>query len=159
MFTAERTGNAKDRWRRRMGRLAASAPGYADGRIYVTILKRGGSKNGRVAALRARDGKVKWAKSLPSRSESSPLGIGGRVYFGSEDGTVYALRASDGRLVWRFKAAGAVKGAPALWDGKLYFGDYSGRMYAIRQRDGRRVWTKATRGAHFGTSSGQFYAS
>jgi outer membrane protein assembly factor BamB len=153
------TKNGKIRWRRDMGALAASAPGYADGRIYVTILKRDKAKGGRVAALRARDGQVKWSRSLPSRSESSPLVIGGRLYFGSEDGTVYALRASDGAVVWRFKAAGAVKGAPALWDGKLYFGDYSGRMYAIRQRDGKRVWSRGTRGAHFGTSAGQFYAS
>jgi outer membrane protein assembly factor BamB len=153
------SAKGKVRWRRDMGKLAASAPGYADGRIYVTMLKRAGSNGGRVAALRARDGQIKWDRPLPSRSESSPLVIGGRVYFGSEDGTVYALRASDGSVVWRFKAAGAVKGAPALWQGKLYFGDYSGRMYAIRQRDGKPVWTRATRGAHFGTSAGQFYAS
>jgi len=159
VVNAVSTARGKVRWRRQMGRLAASAPGYARGRIYVTMLKRAGSKGGRVAALRARDGKEMWSKPLPSRTESSPLVIGGRVYFGSEDGTVYALRASDGGIVWRFKAAGAVKGAPALWDGKLYFGDYSGRMYAIRRSDGKRVWMRATRGAHFGTSAGQFYAS
>jgi outer membrane protein assembly factor BamB len=32
-------------------------------------------------------------------------------------------------------------------------------MYAIRQSDGKQVWSRATRGAHFGTSAGQFYAS
>jgi outer membrane protein assembly factor BamB len=155
---SQRTG--KVAWRRDMGQLAASAPAYAGGRIYVTILKRDRKTNaGRVAALRAKDGKTIWSKPLPSRSESSPLFVGGRIYFGSEDGTVYALRASDGGVVWRFKAAGAVKGALALAEGKLYFGDYAGVMYSIRQSSGKRVWSKATRGAHFGTSSGQFYAS
>lgn len=152
--------NGKVRWRRDLGRLAASAPAYADGRIYVTILRRnGGSKNGVVAALRAKDGAQLWSRPLPSRTESSPLVAGGRVYFGSEDGTVYALRASDGATVWRYKAAGAVKGAPALADGKLYFGDYGGRVHAVRERDGKRVWSSTTYGARFGTGSGQFYAS
>jgi outer membrane protein assembly factor BamB len=155
---SKRTG--KPRWGRDLGKLAASAPAYAGGRIYVTILRRdGGSKNGLVAALRAKDGARLWTKPLPSRTESSPLVDGGRVYFGSEDGTVYALRARDGSVVWRFKASGAVKGAPALADGKLYFGDYSGRMYAIRESNGKRVWSRSTRGARFGTGSGQFYAT
>jgi outer membrane protein assembly factor BamB len=154
----KRNGNV--RWRRDLGRLAASAPAYAGGRIFVTILRRnGGSKNGLVAALRAKDGAQLWTKPLPSRTESSPLVANGRVYFGSEDGSFYALRARDGGEVWRYKAAGAVKGAPALSGGKLYFGDYAGRVHAIRERDGKRAWSVTTRGARFGTGSGQFYAS
>jgi outer membrane protein assembly factor BamB len=154
---SQRTG--KPVWRRDLGKLSASAPAYADGRIFVTILVRNGSKDGRVAALRAKDGKVIWSKPLPSRSESSPLFADGRVYFGSEDGTVYALRAGDGSIAWRYKAAGAVKGALALSEGKLYFGDYGGRVHAIRQSSGKKVWSVTTHGARFGTSSGQFYAS
>jgi outer membrane protein assembly factor BamB len=154
---AKRTG--KPRWGRDLGRLAASAPAYADGRIYVTILRRDGSKNGLVAALRAKDGARLWTKPLPSRAESSPLVADGRVFFGSEDGTVYALRARDGGVVWRYKAMGAVKGALALADGKLYFGDYSGHVHAIRESDGKRVWISSTRGARFGTGAGQFYAT
>ena len=153
----KRTG--KVRWRRDLGKLAASAPGYAKGRIYVTILVRDGSKNGLVAALRAKDGKVLWRKPLPSRTESSPMVVGGRVYFGSEDGTVYALAAGDGRVVWRYKATAAVKGGVALADGKLYFGDYAGVVHAVRERTGKKVWTSTTRGARFGTGSGQFYAT
>ncbi len=155
---AKRTGRPV--WARDMGQLAASAPAYGGGRIYVTILKRDRkSKGGRVAALRAKDGKTIWSRPLPSRTESSPLLADGRVYFGSEDGTVYALRASDGGVVWRYKASGAVKGAIALADGKLYFGDYGGHVHAIRESSGKRVWSVTTHGAKFGTSSGQFYAS
>ncbi len=155
---SKRTG--KPVWRRDLGQLAASTPAYADGRVYVTILKRDRrTKDGRVVALRAKDGKVIWSKPLPSRTESSPLVADGRVYFGSEDGTVYALRAGDGSVVWRYKAAGAVKGALALADGRLYFGDYGGRVHAIRQTSGKRVWSVTTHGAKFGTGSGQFYAS
>ena len=153
----KRTGRV--RWRRDLGKLAASAPAYAGGRIYVTILQRNGSKNGLVAALRAKDGARLWTKPLPSRTESSPLFVGGRIYFGSEDGTVYALRAADGNVVWRYKAAGAVKGGLALANGKLYFGDYGGRVHAIRETDGSVSWANSTSGARFGLGSGQFYAT
>ena len=151
--------NGKVVWRRDLGKLAASAPAYANGRIYVTILVRNGSKNGLVAAIRAKDGARLWMKPLPSRTESSPLFANGRIYFGSEDGTVYALDAKDGSVAWRYKAAGAVKGGVALAEGRLFFGDYGGRVHAIRQSNGKRIWSSTTHGARFGTSSGQFYAT
>jgi outer membrane protein assembly factor BamB len=147
------------RWTRRLGRLAASSPAYAHGRIFVTLLKGGRGGGGRVAALRATDGRLLWSRSLPSRSESSPLVDHGRVYFGSEDGTVYALRASDGAVRWRFRARGPVKAAIALGGGRLYVGDYAGRLYALRRADGRPVWQVATHGASLGLRAGQFYAT
>ena len=139
--TAKETG--KRRWKRRLGTLAASSPAIVDKTLYVTLLETGkgaGRTRGRIVALRARDGRIRWSKRLPSRSESSPLVHRGRIHFGSEDGTVYALKASNGRVVWTYKAAGPVKGSPTLADGKLYFGDYGGHVQAVRASDGRRVW-------------------
>ncbi len=147
-------------WKRKMGELAASSPAFAEGTVYITVLERGKTvKAGRVAAMRASDGKVLWDRRLPSRTESSPLVDGEHLFFGSEDGTVYCVRRSDGAVRWTYKAPGAVKGALALADGKLYFGDYAGRMHAIRRSDGRAVWTTGTRGARFGTAAGQFYST
>jgi outer membrane protein assembly factor BamB len=146
----------KVRWSRRVGTLAASTPGYGAGWVYVSLLNRG---RGAIPALRARDGKVLWRKPLPSRSESSPVVDGGRVYFGSEDGTVYALDAATGARRWTFHASGAVKCGLALSGGRLFFGDYSGRVYAIRARDGHQVWSTGTSGSLFGLRSGQFYST
>jgi len=151
------------RWKRKLGRLAAASPAYGDGRVYVTILQRGkgggAAKAGRVVALDAEDGSTVWSKPLASRSESSPLIDGGRLYFGSENGTVYSLRARTGEVRWRYRAGGAVKAGLALAGGKLYFGDYEGRVHAIRQADGRPVWRTGTSGARFGLSAGQFYST
>jgi outer membrane protein assembly factor BamB len=147
-------------WKRKIGSLAASSPACGDGEVYAVLLEDGERRRkGRVVALDARDGSIRWARPLPSRSESSPLLDGERLYFGSEDGTVYALRTSDGALRWRFRAQGAVKGAVALADGKLYFGDYGGRVYAIRQRDGGQVWRQGTSGRALGLRAGNFYSS
>lgn len=147
---SSRTGNV--RWRKLIGRLAASSPSYSKGRVYFTTL------SGRIVALRARDGRMLWARDLPSRSESSPLAMDGRVYFGSEDGTVYALRAKDGRRVWTHRAAGAVKAALAYSDGKLYFGDYAGQVTALRISNGSVAWRAGTEGRSFGRS-GNFYST
>jgi outer membrane protein assembly factor BamB len=146
-----RSGRLK--WRKRIGSLAASSPGYDKGRLYVTTLQPG-----QIVSVRAKDGKVVWRKALASRSESSPLVLKGRVYFGSENGTVYALRAKDGKTRWKYRAGGAVKAGLAYNKGLLYFGDYAGQVTAIRLKDGRRVWNTATEGRTF-NRSGRFYST
>lgn len=151
----KRTGRI--RWRRDLGRLAASTPAAGRHTLYVTLLEtRASRRRGRVAAVRMRDGKVLWSRTLPSRSESSPMIDGGKIYFGTEDGTVYALRARNGRTVWTYRAAGAVKASLTLSGRTLYFGDYSGRVQAIRTVNGRRVWSSSVAR---GLRSGRFYAT
>lgn len=155
---SRRTGRL--RFRRKLGRLAASSPAAGGGRVYaLLLLGRGRARSGRVVALTERHGTIVWSRQLPSRAESSPLLYRGVLYFGSENGIVYALRARDGKLLWKFKASGAVKGGPAMADGKLYLGDYGGHVYALRISDGHLLWKVGTSGARFGLGSGNFYAT
>ncbi len=130
-------------WRRDLGKLAASTPTYADGRLYVTVLAAEGEDEGRVAALSARSGRTIWSRDLPSRTESTPLVVRDRLYFGAEDGTVYAMRTRNGRIVWTHEAADAVKSGLAYDRGRLYFGDYAGSVNAVRARDGELVWSRS----------------
>src|SRR5215203_719061 len=62
-------------WKRKLGALAAASPAYADGRVYVVLLRRSKTgreaRVGRVVALDGRSGKIRWARELASRSESS----------------------------------------------------------------------------------------
>lgn len=147
-------------WKRKLGDLAASSPACGHGTIYTVLLRDKRRHGGRVVALWANSGAVRWSRPLPSRSESSPLLDDGRLYFGTENGTVYALRASDGAVRWTYKAAGAVKGALALDRGRLFFGDYSGAVYAIRRADGSKLWKVRAAGGHaFGLGGGRFYSS
>jgi outer membrane protein assembly factor BamB len=149
------------RWKRKLGSLAASAPAFAHGAVYATLLQRfRGANGGRVVAVSARTGRTLWSRKLGSRSESSPLIDRGTLYFGTENGSVYALRARDGWMRWRYRASGAVKGAIAMdGRGRLFFGDYSGHIQALRARDGKRLWRKGTNGTTLGLGSGNFYAT
>ena len=151
----------KQVWKQDMGYLAASSPAYGEKKIYVTILERTkGVRAGRVAAIWAKSGKVSWSKPLPSRSESSPMVVDHRLFFGTEDGTVYAMRTNDGeRPVEVPGAAARPRAASRCSEGKLYFGTYGGHVYAIGQRSGKQVWHAGTSGATFGLRAGNFYAT
>ena len=51
--------------------------------------------DGKVYALDAATGRVRWAYTTGSHVDSSPAVAGGTVYVGSDDGTVYALKAGS----------------------------------------------------------------
>lgn len=147
-------------WKRRLGMLAASSPACDGKGVFVVLLRRRGSGAGRVVALGAARGRMRWARRLPSRAESSPLLDRDRVIFGSEDGTVYALSKRTGRLAWRQRTAGAVKGAVAREGDRLFVGTYGGWVYALRRGSGRVLWrTRAAGGGAFGLGAGNFYST
>ena len=143
-----RTGRAF--WRRKVGRLSASSPAWWRDRLFVV------SMSGRVVALWARTGKPIWSRRI-ARSESSPLVVRGRLFFGDDAG-VHALRARDGKRLWFHRTPGYVRSALAYSRGKLFFGDYSGGFSALRARDGRKLWRVTTRGASF-SRAGAFYST
>ncbi len=151
---SKKTG--KGRWKRLLGRLAASSPAYGHGVVYVVLLSRGDDRSkGRVVAVTG-GGRTRWSRKLPSRAESSPLLHSGRLYFGSEDGTVFALRSRDGSIVWTRKTNGAVKGGVAYDSGRLYFGTYGGSVYSLRASDGKVVWSRGGSGNFYSTPAVQY---
>jgi len=158
LYSLSRTTGAV-RWKRRLGRLAASSPACSHGAVYAVLLsRRNKRKAGLVVRVSARYGRTRWSRNLPSRAESSPLLDEGQLFFGTENGTVYSLRARDGSVRWRAKAAGAVKGAIALDAGKLYFGDYGGKVNAIRRKDGKRVWRASAGGGGLDIGESNLYS-
>ncbi len=145
--------NGRVLWKRKIARLNASSPTYADGRLYIVNLEPG-----QVMALNAENGRQIWKKSLPCRTESSPLVVHDEVYFGCEDGNLYALKASNGRTEWTTGVAGAIKGAPAYENGTIFIGDYGGAMTAIRAKTGEIQWQTQALGPGLG-QPGAFYST
>jgi outer membrane protein assembly factor BamB len=140
-------------WKRRVGRLNASSPAYANHRLYIVNLVPG-----HIVKLDARTGKTIWKKPLPGRAESSPIVIGRSVYFGCEDGNLYALSTISGNVRWVTALGGPVKSAPAYYGGRLYVGDYGGYMNAVDADNGKLAWQSGSLGPGFG-ASGQFYST
>ena len=69
-----------------------------------------GTDGGRLVAVDAESGKVRWSFEAPDRIDSSPVVLDGVVVVGSDGGTVYAVGADDGdaRGVVRDGRPGAV---------------------------------------------------
>ena len=142
------TRNGKQRWRRDVATLNASAPTHSDGRLYVSNLEPG-----QVLALKARSGKVAWHNSLPGRTESSPLVVGDEVIAGCECGSVYAFDKRSGKQLWSTPVGGAVKASPAFSKGIVYVGDYSGEMTAMRASNGQVRWQTSVGNSIYGTAT------
>jgi outer membrane protein assembly factor BamB len=149
------------RWRKRIGGLAASAPGAAGASVYFVVNRGGyggiaGAGPAKVVAMNRRTGRIRWAKRLSSSSESSPLVVGDRVYVGSQNGTVYALSAKTGHIRWRYYAGGPVKGALAYSRGRLFLGDYGGSVTALRAPNGSVAWRSGGYGQIYATPAVAF---
>lgn len=140
-------------WKRRIGRLNASSPAYARGRLYIVNLVPG-----HIVKLNAKTGRLLWKRSLPGRAESSPLVIGRTVYFGCECGELFAMSTVNGNVRWSTTLGGAVKSAPAYQRGTLYVGDYGGYMNAVDAKTGELEWQSGSLGPGFG-ASGAFYST
>jgi outer membrane protein assembly factor BamB len=145
------TRNGKQRWRRDVATLNASAPTYSDGRLYLANLEPG-----QVQALNADNGKVAWRNSLPGRTESSPLIVGDQVIVGCECGTVFAFNVRTGKELWSTSVGGEVKASPAFSNGTVYVGNYSGQLTALRAANGAVRWTASTNGRIYGTAAVAF---
>jgi outer membrane protein assembly factor BamB len=143
---AFRVSTGKLLWRRSVGKalkptetFGLSSPAVGPGdhpRVFV------GTPDGKVVAVRAKDGVKMWTSSTGGRIISSPAVVNGVVYIGSDDHHVYAFRASDGRRLWRFATGGAVDSSPAVVGGTVYVGSADQKVYALAAKNGARRWTR-----------------
>ncbi|NOX55445.1 MAG: PQQ-binding-like beta-propeller repeat protein [Planctomycetes bacterium] len=125
-----------------------------------------GGEDGRVRALDAATGQLRWQFATFSPIKMPPTIWDGRAFFGSGDGYVYCLEAATGRLLWRFRAAPVDRLIPvygslsSTWpvntgvlidDGTAYFAagiiDSDGTsVYAIDARTGQIKWQNHSSG-------------
>jgi eukaryotic-like serine/threonine-protein kinase len=87
-------------WRFRTHGKIFSSPTVAGDTVFV------GSYDGRLYAVRTRDGSARWSFPTKGPVNSSPAVANGIVFFSSLDGNVYAVGASDGRERWHFATGG-----------------------------------------------------
>ncbi len=155
-------------WERHMGTckgcgLSASTPAL-DPKLkllFVSVLSKTGSTigatGGEFAALSmGHHGKILWAVSVPSGTESSPVVVGNSVYFGDQAGTEYSLNVHTGHENWSFPTGGSIKAGADYYDGNLYFGNYAGDFYAVNAKTGKQVWSQPTGGQFYSTPAAAY---
>jgi outer membrane protein assembly factor BamB len=148
-------------WSFTTGDMVTGTPIVADGVVYI------GSWDGKMYALRERDGSVIWtfnAGTLFVAPCQSTYGIdstaalsGGNLYFGTGLAQLIKLNAANGQLVWRSQLADPnqayhIWGSPLVFDGKVYIGLAShcvnpcivGRLVCVDASNGQVLWSFAT---------------
>jgi outer membrane protein assembly factor BamB len=126
-------------FRRTLDPIASSPAIGGDGTIYV------GTSTGKLVALFADGGSVKWTATTNDTLGSSPaLANDGTIYVGSSDHSLYAVRP-DGSPRWSLATAGSV-GSPVIGgDDTIYVGSSDGKLHAVTP-DGKERWSYATGG-------------
>ena len=115
-----------------------SSPAVTGGVVYI------GSDDGRLYALGARNGSVRWSRWVRGAVRSSPAVSGGRVFVGSDKGWVQARSVRTGRLIWQRYLGGVVSAPPLVAEKRVYVGSRGGKFWALRADTGRIVWKRRT---------------
>ncbi|ROP44166.1 PQQ-binding-like beta-propeller repeat protein [Streptomyces sp. PanSC9] len=99
--------------------------------------------NGKVRAISAADGTVKWTYTTPThaRIKESPVTADNTLYFGAYDAYAYALSADTGKLKWRTKLQGVTGWSPLIVDHTMFIPD-AYYFNGINTEDGHVKWTK-----------------
>jgi outer membrane protein assembly factor BamB len=95
-----------------------------------------GGFDGRLRALRARNGSELWSRWVGGRILGAPVVIGDHVFFSTLEKKTYALRVSDGKIAWRLPMG---RYSPGIATERTYFFSLNGRLIAFLGRDAPKI--------------------
>lgn len=127
---------------------------YANGVLYVS------SGFGRLTALDAKSGTIRWQKRLNATGSGAPLVSDGLLYLVAGDETGWTVDTKDGRIAWQIESTpsvGNVLGAPApvLTSDLSVFAFGSGDITATFRKGGIRRWNASVAGGRRGRAAAQ----
>jgi eukaryotic-like serine/threonine-protein kinase len=119
-----------------------SSPVVAEGLVAF------GSGDGRIYAVDAASGSMRWSFQTGDVVHASPAYADGRLVVGSWDGRLYALDMQTGRELWRAQTGldplmanqQGFQSSPAIVDGSVYTGCRDANLYAFDLATGREKW-------------------
>jgi outer membrane protein assembly factor BamB len=120
-----------------------SSPTVSNGLVYF------GAGDGRVYALNAVSGQLRWSYQTGDVVHTTPAVENEKLVVGSFDGHMYCLNKETGTLIWRFKTTGhrffprgEINGNPVIHRNKVFFGARDYNLYAIDLEAGYCHWLK-----------------
>eukprot|EP01065_Artemidia_motanka_P048309 TRINITY_DN7748_c0_g1_i1.p1 TRINITY_DN7748_c0_g1~~TRINITY_DN7748_c0_g1_i1.p1 ORF type:complete len:585 (+),score=229.66 TRINITY_DN7748_c0_g1_i1:58-1755(+) len=132
--------NATVLWSASLGGPLFASPTASGDSLYVA------GYDGKLYALRRKDGAVRWVVPLDGPSETTPAVGGGMVFAGTqgpgngESGTLFAVHASNGTVAWRHSVAGPVVAAPVYHEDAVIFGSFDFKLHSLAAADGSVRW-------------------
>lgn len=107
-----------------------------------------GTRSGRIVALDAQTGSIRWEQKLKATTLAPALIAGNRVLLSANDGIVYGLNLQNGSQIWQFSTQNpniSMRGTakPLRLDGSTaLFGTADGRIHALLIDQGKPLWTR-----------------
>ncbi|MFC4670273.1 PQQ-binding-like beta-propeller repeat protein [Seohaeicola nanhaiensis] len=128
---------------------------YDKGTLYVS------SGFGRLTALDAATGAIRWQQKLNATGSGTPLINDGLVYLVAGDDTGWAVNASDGKVAWYVNASPSVANvlgapAPVIAGEFVVFAFGSGELIAAFRRGGLQRWSTNIAGSHVGNVASRY---
>jgi outer membrane protein assembly factor BamB len=111
-----------------------SSPVVADGQVYA------GSRDGKVYALDAQTGAVRWSFATGEKVRATPAVANGTVYVGSWDKNFYALDAQTGQPRWSADLQGQVQTTALVADGRVYVASRKAAVFGLDEQTGEKLW-------------------
>jgi outer membrane protein assembly factor BamB len=110
-----------------------------------------GSSDGKLYAVSAATGKLKWSFKTNGLIHTTPALHNGKLYIGSWDTYFYAIDAATGKLSWKFKTGvqpdyhvlEGIQASATCSNGMVYFGARDGFFYALNAMTGKLNWKYA----------------
>ncbi len=119
-------------WRSRLDGTIRSGPLLDEDRLFIASESQ---PDGRVYAVRLRDGRVLWRRTVGS--VAAPLAFDGdAIYAGTEEGRVQRLDPEHGSVIWRGQLAGAVRAGPVVTPYGLVVATTSDTLYLLDRDSG-----------------------
>ncbi len=133
------------------GEATGGGMAYEGGVLYVS------SGFGRLTALDAKTGAIRWQQRLEATGSGQPLVQNGLVYLVAGDDTGWAIDAKTGRVAWQVDASPSVSNvlgapAPAIAGDLAIFAFGSGDIVATFRRGGLRRWSSSVSGRREGVA-------
>lgn len=124
---------------------------YVDGVLYVS------TGFGRLTALTAKTGAVRWQQKLNATGSGAPMITGNLLYLVAGDETGWAIDIKTGRIAWQVDATPSTTNvlgapAPALAGDLVVFGFGSGDLITTFNRGGLRRWSASVAGKRSGVA-------
>lgn len=115
---------------------------FADNTVFVA------SGLGKMVALDAQTGELKWARQTRVPLNSAPTVDNGRVFVISDDNELFALNSNTGEVLWSYQgiietASMLTAPAPAVIDDVVIAPFSSGELIALRVQNGGVLWQDA----------------
>lgn len=115
---------------------AAARMAAQEGRAFV------GTREGRLVAVDAGSGAIRWVRDLAGRIAAGPaVSEGGRVFVGTGAGKVWALDAENGDTLWQAQVSSEVMTVPRVASGMVFVGTADDFLWALRAADGGTRWS------------------